>query len=268
MEDGDELVVPLNVLVGGQASPTDSAPKAAPGIRNQESGIRKDKKELESFETHDPELRTEYEEKWRKLLIRTFERQRDSILPKIKSNQIEAIWDAQRWDEELAEDFYPLSMSTSMAWAKMMAARLGISVEEEELKRYLENSARIAAEDLNASTREQVEAALQDEEPKTAMQKVFETLLAVAVGRFAISRVTSLESYGAYKAAVKGGITTKTWVVNSTNPRDEHAAMNGETVGIRDRFSNGLRWPGDYEGSAEQTVHCMCSLRYNRETEQ
>lgn len=271
--DGDQLVVPLNVLVGGQASPTDSAPKNVSledlmkYLSAAGSKAKADDPKTESFDTRDPDLREEYEAKWRQLLIRTFERQRDSILPKIKSNQIEAIWDAQRWDEELFSDFQPLTMATSMAWAQMMAIKLGITVTESELERYLKESARIAAENLNASTRAELETALQDEDPKAAVQKMFELLLAVTVGRFAISRVTSLSGYGAYKAAIKGGITTKTWMVNSTNPRDEHAEMNGETVGIRERFSNGLRWPGDYEGSAEQTVHCMCSLRYNREVE-
>ena len=102
-------------------------------------------------------------------------------------------------------------------------------------------------------------------EPANFLQHIFDVLLAATVIRFALGRVTSLSQYGAYQAAVRGNIVTKTWVVNSTNPRDTHAAMNGETVGLRERFSNGLRWPGDYEGSAEETVHCECSLRYNRD---
>jgi len=298
IEGADELIVPLNVLMGGQASPTDSAPKeqeliayfsmlkqildsgmSADEIQKLTNGITKskdeiasqarndNKKELESFETHNPELQEKFDAKWRKLLVRTFERQRDSILPKLKTVQIEAVWDAQRWDEEVTKDFRPLSMATAMAWAKLLGSRLGVIVSEEEMERYIENSARIAAEYLNQSTRDLLEPALLAEDPKTSVQELFEQLLAVTVIRFATGRVTSLGQYGSYKAAIKGRITTKTWVGNSNNPRDEHAAMDGETVGIRDRFSNGLRWPGDYEGSAEQTVHCKCSLRYNRETD-
>ena len=302
LDGADELIVPLNVLVGGQASPTDSAPKETElfnfeqrykpyffwvkqmmdsGMNAEEvqkvlegvwrskdeiaSQARNDnKKDIVSFETHDPELQEKFDAKWRKLLIRTFERQRDSILPKLKTAQIEAVWDAQRWDEEVTEDFRPMSMSTAMAWAKLLGSRLGVIVKEEDMAKYIENSARIAAEYLNLSTREQLEPALLSEDPKTSVQALFERLLAVTVIRFASGRVTSLSSYGSYRAAIKGGVTTKTWVVNSNNPREAHAAMDGETVGIRERFSNGLRWPGDYEGSAEQTVHCQCSLRYNR----
>ena len=267
IEGADELIVPLNVLMGGQASPTDSAPKELnPPSSPLSKGGDKDP-QLESFDTHDPELQEAFDAKWRKLLVRTFERQRDSILPKLKTVQIEAVWDAQRWDEEVTKDFRPLSMATAMAWAKLLGSRLGVIVSEEELERYIENSARIAAEYLNQSTRDLLEPALLAEDPKTSVQELFERLLAVTVIRFATGRVTSLGNYGSYKAAIKGRITTKTWVVNSNNPRDEHAGMDGETVAIKDRFSNGLRWPGDYEGSAEQTVHCKCSLRYNREAD-
>ena len=259
IDGADDLVVPLNVLVGGQASPTDSAPKGAG------ADSKKDKKELESFDTREPGLREIYDEQWRKLLIRTFERQRAAILPQVKAEDINTIWDADRWNTEVTQDFSGLSEDTALAWAQSLGKRLGVAITATELAKFTQESARIAAENLNERTRERIESALADEDPKKAVQSVFELLLAVTVNKFAIGRVTSLSNYGAYKAAVKGRITTKTWVVNSTNPRDSHSAMNGETVGLYDRFSNGMRWPGDYEGSAEETVNCECSLRYNRE---
>jgi hypothetical protein len=268
IEGADDLVVPLNVLVGGQASPTDSAPKGAGADSSKLiADSKKDKKELESFDTREPGLREIYDEQWRKLLIRTFERQRAAILPQVKAEDINTIWDADRWNTEVTQDFSGLSENTALAWAQSLGKRLGVAITAAELAKFTQESARIAAENLNERTREQIESALADEDPKKAVQSVFELLLAVTVNKFAIGRVTSLSSYGAYKAAVKGRITTKTWVVNSTNPRDSHASMNGETVGLFERFSNGMRWPGDYEGSAEETVNCACSLRYNRETD-
>jgi len=253
------------------------------GDGGQETGDAPKASQLESFDVRYPELRKVYDEKWRSLLVKTFERQRNAILPLVggepkgkaghaqplrgdNKKDISAIWDAARWNSEVTADFTPLSMGTALAWAQSLAKELGIFIADDELKKYIDENARIAAEYLNESTRAQIESALEDEDPKSAVQKIFQMLLAVTVARFAIGRVTGLSSYGSYKAAIKGGITTKTWVVNSTNPRDSHAAMNGETVGIYERFSNGMRWPGDYEGSAEETVNCECSLRYNRES--
>jgi len=51
--------------------------------------------------------------------------------------------------------------------------------------------------------------------------------------------------------------------VNSSNPRPDHAALNGTTVGIRDKFPNGLRWPGDPQGGAEQNANCQCTVRFS-----
>lgn len=280
IEGADELIVPLNVLVGGQASPTDSVPKgAAVDSSLLIADSKKDKKELESFDMRFPALKEIYDEKWRSLLVKTFERQQNAILPQIGKGKIasqarndnikdiDAIWDVDRWNNEVTADFTPLSMQTALAWAQTLGKALGVVITEETMQKYIDENARIAAEYMNESTRLQIEEALTQEDPKSAVQRVFQGLLAVTVARFAIGRVTSLSNYGAYKAAVKGRITTKTWVVNSTNPRDSHSSMNGETVGIYERFSNGMRWPGDYEGSAAETVNCECSLRYNRETE-
>ncbi len=54
--------------------------------------------------------------------------------------------------------------------------------------------------------------------------------------------------------------TTKTWLVLSGNPRSSHAAMNGETVGIEETFSNGASWPGDASLDVDETAGCQCSV--------
>jgi hypothetical protein len=42
--------------------------------------------------------------------------------------------------------------------------------------------------------------------------------------------------------------------------RDTHMAMEGESVGIDEAFSNGLMYPGDPSGPAEETINCRCWL--------
>jgi len=54
---------------------------------------------------------------------------------------------------------------------------------------------------------------------------------------------------------------TKTWEVTSDNPRASHAEMSGETVDIKDTFSNGLRFPGDAStGDASEVANCTCVM--------
>ena len=50
----------------------------------------------------------------------------------------------------------------------------------------------------------------------------------------------------------------KQWVTGE-NPREDHAMMDGETVGINDRFSNGADWPGDDILGADGTCGCNCT---------
>lgn len=83
--------------------------------------------------------------------------------------------------------------------------------------------------------------------------------------RLAESLVTEARSRGAFEAAKQavneGRQVTKTWNVTSLNPRRSHAAVNGETVGVDERFSNGLRFPGDPDGDIDETAGCKCRLQ-------
>lgn len=54
-------------------------------------------------------------------------------------------------------------------------------------------------------------------------------------------------------------VGTKTWRVNDDHSR--HPQLDGETVGLTDRFSNNLYYPGDVtSGPPEETQGCLCSL--------
>ena len=266
IEGGDDLVTPLNVLTGGQASPNDSAPeKTSPLTLAQKSELKEEGDQDEPISYYDPERRGKYEEKWRRLLVRTFERQRNAVLPRLGDmNDINLVWDGDRWNSEVTEDFRPVSQETAAAWAEVVASLLGITFDSTVMEAYVRENARIAAEYINQSTQNQVAAALLLEDPKAAIEEVFELALSVRVLQLAAGRVTALSNYGAFAGAIQGGVKTKTWVVRSTNPRDSHKALNGETVGIRETFSNGLRWPGDHRGSADQNANCQCEVVYNR----
>lgn len=54
----------------------------------------------------------------------------------------------------------------------------------------------------------------------------------------------------------------KTWVATRDNrTRDSHAEINGQTVGMNERFSNGLLYPGDPAGGPSETANCRCTLQ-------
>lgn len=260
IEGGDVLVTPLNVLVGGQASPRDSAPVAA---------SRSTTLSTKTLDTHNQELRKRHERKWREVLSRHYRRQEAAIMSRVpeapgKSDIGGIWWDDERWNRELYEDLLPLNTLTATTWADMAAAALESDVDHDRMMPWIEEHSRIQAEYINASTRDQLEAALRDPEPREAAASLFEQALTTWVIRQAVGAVTTVINFGATEGAAAGGMSRKTWQVNSGNPRDSHAALDGVTVGIRDRFPNGLRWPGDPQGGAEENANCQCSVRFSQ----
>lgn len=84
-----------------------------------------------------------------------------------------------------------------------------------------------------------------------------ETSMSLATGQFETMKVA--------------GAIKKTWHHrdNQDNPRDgthgnvNHVKLEGETVGIDEKFSNGLRYPRDPEdGRPEEVIRCRCYLTY------
>jgi len=271
IEGGDVLVTPLNVLIGGQASPRDSAPE-------QRSKAIEGAEQKAVLDVHNQELRQRYEEKWRQVLARHYRRQEAAIVSRIPEAAgrepagtkvvIGDIWyDDERWSAELTDDLYSLNTLTATTWAKMVVGALETDLDLEEMERrmqpWLREHSRVQAAYINDFTRDELEAALWEPEPRSAVQDLFALAVSVWAVRQAVSAVTTATNFGATEGAAASGLRTKTWQVNSGNPRDSHAAMNGMTVGIRETFPNGQRWPGDPAGGADENANCMCSVSFD-----
>ena len=257
--DADLLVTPLNVIVGGMASPRDAGPKSE--VASQKSKVKS--QEAGEVDATRPRLRARYQEMWRGLMKRIFDRQKASVVAKMGGAAIPdmaVLWDAERWDREVSEDFLKLGSMTAAVWAQLVAGQLDFEFDDTRMLPWLQENARVSAEYVNATTQRQVAVAVMEEEPKAAVARVFELAVAVRAVEFAVSRVTTLANFGTHDAATSSGMRTKTWQVNSGNPRPSHAALNGVSVGIRETFPNGLRWPGDPRGSADDNAGCECSV--------
>jgi len=250
-ENADQLVTPLNVLVGGQASPRDSAPKSFQIETKANPG---------EIDPTLPTLRERYEAKWRAVITRHFERQRNAVSPRVRRAATAAeIWDKTRWDKELAGDMFRVNFATAAAWARYVAEQLQFEVDTAGMEEFLFENARISAENINRTTLQQIESVWDDEDRLEAVKNLFAVAITARAAEIATSKTTTAAAYGSTIAARQGGLKTKRWQVNSANPRDEHAAMDGETVGIGDLFSNGMAWPGDPAGGAENNANCKCS---------
>lgn len=85
---------------------------------------------------------------------------------------------------------------------------------------------------------------------------------AVRIARTETTRVMNdgrMESF--QKAEAKGIEMQKVWVATlDGRTRDRHQSIDGEKRDIDKPFSNGLMYPGDYSGSAEEVVNCRCTM--------
>ena len=62
-----------------------------------------------------------------------------------------------------------------------------------------------------------------------------------------------------YKEA---GVMKKEWLTaRDEHVRETHKAIEGEEVPTNADFSNGLAYPGDMKGAADEIVNCRCTIK-------
>lgn len=260
IEGGDELIVPMNVTEGGQASPTDS------GSQNRSSGPTRRAKVAKPRRRLPAKAKGSRLDKARDdaagVLLNFFDRQSRVIKSALGSKDDADWWDGDRWDEELASDLYDLAMEITPQIAGDTLKSIGFDPDEYDPERttaWLQAVSDSSASSINAATKDRIAQALGSDDPD-ALDTVFAdqparaesgglglgTLLA-SFASVEATRQVSADDEGNYRA-------TKTWITGA-NPRPEHAALDGETVGLDEDFSNGAPWPG---GDGE--FGCNCDL--------
>lgn len=256
IEGGDTLVVPLNVLVGGQASPRDSGSQNQRSARPAAKGVT-----VRAKEAAPPT----YEQKAEEVLRAFFARQSKTVLSALGAKAAPDWWDADRWDRELADDLFALAMSTTVAVAAAALDAIGLSGDDYDASRteaFLRSVAKSRAGAINSTTLGQLEAILDGDGPEGIddPSHVFEVAADSRVATIATTVVTTFATFATVEAGKQNGAGRKTWIVTSSNPRPEHAAMSGETVDIDDTFSNGAKWPGDPVLGADGVAGCSCDV--------
>ena len=283
VEGGDELIVPLNVVTGGLASPNDTDPTQArlSAEADHKCGCAKCKEDgteirYKALPTADESASVV--EVYRKF----FERQARSVLPKLRAakkagaltKDDDSWWDVTRWNDELADDLWGVVKGLSEDAARRALRGLGVPDDMYDPDRaieFLKSMCQQRAAYVNYTTKAELDRALEMEEAGT------EGLMATPEGVFEYAADTRAESSGAATATAVDGWSTleacrqsgvtdamKTWVVTSTNPRKSHAAMNGESVPIEDTFSNHMEWPGDWAGGPDEVCGCQCTIEVSR----
>ena len=272
----DELIVPLNVLIGEQASPTDSAPPATEpaegpeqddsrpaGPPSQSSIDAWNEKVFRDLATKartatKPEL-DDHRERARETFETFFDRQASVVLSRIPAKAANW-WDQGRWDRELAEELRTLGVDTTVDVAAKTLASLDFDPDTYDVGRteqFIKALAERIAGQVNATTKAQLDAARVDGDPA----HVFEVASTSRAEQMATTVVTLLAGFAATESVKQaaGDRAMKIWVTGP-RPRPEHAALDGQTVPVDQPFSNGAMWPGDGVLDVDQTAGCNCTV--------
>lgn len=267
---GDELIVPLNVINGGQASPTDThINQNAATVPCKCGRHTKDAEENneEDIITSAAASKKEQDEVG-EMLEKFFKRQQKSVIPKIGADA--EWWNADRWNKELADDLEPMLDGISEKHGSAVAKAIGTEYIAEKTTNYLRKMAEGRAEVINNETRRKVQQAMddaeEDEDLEDAANNEFNRrsdLDALALGAMLAKTAAGWGAEEADRQAKDQGSRKqvyKEWVTGP-NARESHAMMDGERVPIDETFSNGADWPGDDSLDPEESCGCNCSTR-------
>lgn len=267
IEGTDELITPLNVLVGGLASPTDTDPTQARYQGAPEPAAKSEPVTYEVKAADDTDISY-----YADTLKRFFERQGRTVLSALGAKAESGWWDEERWNRELADDLTDDITNHVEASAYAALAALGFAPElfnRARCRAFIAAMAKMRAERINEATRTQIQTALDgdigEDALKSTPEGVFEEATTTRYLEIAATIATAAKAFGGNEAGKQaaqatGSRVTKTWVTG-TNPRPSHAAMSGQTVNIWERFSNGADWPGDQSAlDVADIANCNCRV--------
>lgn len=257
IDGGDDLIVPLNVNNGIDNPAVTEEDSEEPKMRYVS------KKSAETVLIKAKADDTENEEVT-KALQKFFKRQAKSVLPKVGAKK--EWWDEERWNSELTEDLDPILFAISANHGESTASELGTEYYPGKTVNYIKALTEGRAKAINSATKEKLDKVISEnpEDLEKEIDHVYEvregkdatllgeTLATVVVG-WALGEACRQAKDQGYQATVY-----KTWVTGE-NPREDHAAMNGETVPVDGKFSNGADWPGDDVLGPDGTCGCNCT---------
>ena len=273
IEGGDELIVPMNVITGGQASQTDTHSNQMSG-KPVLCGCGKPHAKAQAEEEEETEINAGVTEKEQDevadLLSGFFKRQAKSILPKVGADA--EWWNEDRWNKELADDMEPVLNEIASTHGEQTAKAIDTVFDRDRIANYIRKTAEARAETINNETRKKIQQAMDDaeedeeEDLEETVQHAFDKRAEVDSGLLGTMLAKTIAGWGneeAGRQATEQGSRKrvyKVWVAGA-NARASHAAMDGERVPIYETFSNGADWPGDDSLDPDESCGCNCSTR-------
>lgn len=236
----EEMVVPLNVLSGGQASPSDSGSQNLDG--GSDSAIedhRAGKGAAKAAEVLELAARLGG--------VRVMVGDTDEVL-------------GERIARVLGDDV----AATLLEAANREILRSGTgtaTLQAADMAHYSE--AVVSGQSVGVARR--VLSVRESMDDPLALRSVLAVLGRAGTETVATGVVRSAEASGAYHGAEVSGAVEKEWVhtAGAKAPRSAHQALAGERAPMDGVFSNGMRFPRDWSnGDVSECAYCGCRVEY------
>ena len=285
IDGGSELTVPLNVLVGGLASPNDTDPTSGynAGIVQAKSTdvdetepatveIKSSGKPTQEDADALAEAIRKFTKRQRKRVLQDMDKAAKAGAVRAKADGDPDWFDSERWNRELAEDIEPILLAQATKRGRRSMRDLGGDsdwFDDSRIADYIAAMAVGKATAVNAITLKQLMRTLDESEDMDESNQgataagVFDMAEGERADRQGVSFATAVAGWAALEACRQVQTRKrrmKRWVVNSSNPRASHAAMDGETVEYDQQFSNGANYPGDWRLPPDESCNCQCSM--------
>lgn len=209
-----------------------------------------------------PTLRAAHQQATAQALSQWFAMQQATLAPAVATGVLQV--DVDAIGRDLGNVIFDRGKATATDYGRAVFVMLGRSLRfrPELLDPWVTEVAGNEGHAIAATMVDRLTDIMDEADPPAAADDYFGRLTGVRSDVYAVSMTTTFGMFGAHDGARAAGAGTKGWLTTSGNPRSDHAALNGERVGLADTFSNGMRWPGDPAGGAEQVANCVCALTF------
>ena len=93
------------------------------------------------------------------------------------------------------------------------------------------------------------------------VEKVFGFNNKVRTNRIVRTEILGYHNAGTFEAMVNSGVVAEKQWINSRDGKVRETHQTTEIVPLMDRFSMGLRFPGDWTGDVGEIANCRCAMR-------
>ena len=280
IDGGDQLLIPFNLLPAGSS-----------GTNTDEKGIKRKATKIE-HPLQDAEVREVYgrmqikrmdqrENGFKKDLRKYFDEQAERIIEQLQPEKNYVFR-----KKELVDDIFNIELEVKVGKDNLLPAltdlleQAGIDAVElagadfqfnlsADIRSWINNHSDVFLQSINEVTLEKLrgefEASLAASEGREQLiKRVEDTYGNIKKNRAALiarTEVHNATQFGTLEGYKQAGLEIKIWVaVGDAATRSTHFAIDGEERPIGQKFSNGLNFPGDPTGPAEETINCRCVI--------